>query len=229
MDRNLGATEAENSLAGRGLFYQWGRKDPFPGGKKGTAGFAELSKFYGMPDAGSTSTVTVSSDDNAGAIVESIQKPTTFYSRKNTTYRDWLPANDNNLWSTNGIASGSKTIYDPCPSGWRVPAFVKVTSAIASEDDSPWKEVADPTSWSQGSDTGGANWGANALFPAAGYRNGNSGSLSNGGSNGIYWSASPYTISNYEASNLFFSFTDIILRSFSRDRTFGFSVRCVKE
>lgn len=40
MDRNLGAIAAENSLDGRGLFYQWGRKDPSQG--SGTAGGSEF-------------------------------------------------------------------------------------------------------------------------------------------------------------------------------------------
>jgi uncharacterized protein (TIGR02145 family) len=224
MDRNLGATEAANSLAGRGLFYQWGRKDPFPGGKSGTAGYAALSKVSGLGSAG-----TVSSDNNAGAIVESIQKPTTFYRDK--TNGNWLPESperDNFLWSTDGTASGQKRIYDPCPSGWRVPARTSITST--SDDYSPWKGVADPTSWSSSSDTGGVtNWGTNAKYPAAGYRIGSSGSISTEGSGGVYWSASPFSSSSNYASGLYFHSSGYINRSYSNNRAYGFSVRCAQE
>jgi uncharacterized protein (TIGR02145 family) len=193
------------------------------------AGYAELSKFYGIDQsgAGSTTAVTVSSSDNAGAIVESIQKPTTFYRDKNTTEYSWLPARDNYLWSTNGIASGSKTIYDPCPSGWRVPARVAISE---SDDDSPWKGVAAPTSWSSSSDTNGVtNWGDNAKYPAAGYRYYKSGSINDGGVRGVYWSASPYSSSSFFASYLYVYYGGGIYRSYNNNRAYGFSVRCVQE
>ncbi|MDR0745073.1 MAG: fibrobacter succinogenes major paralogous domain-containing protein, partial [Mediterranea sp.] len=220
MDRNLGATEAALSLAGRGLFYQWGRKDPFPGGKSGTAGYAALDKFFGMPTAGSPSTVNVSSDDNAAAIVESIQKPTTFFINKNTTYYNWLPAPDNMLWNT---SENKKTIYDPCPAGWRVP--VHVNNSV-SDANSPWAGVSGQ-SFSFG-DTSGVNWGTNALYPAAGYRNYSSGFPSDIGTSGDYWSASPSSSSSNGASNLYF-FSGYVFVSPSEYRAYGHSVRCVKE
>jgi hypothetical protein len=220
MDRNLGATEAVNNLAGRGLFYQWGRKDPFPGGEAGTAGYAALDKFFGMTDAGSTSTVTVSSDDNAAAIVESIQKPTTFFIVKNRTYLNWLPALDNKLWNT---SENKKTIYDPCPAGWRVPIYVNNSTSNAN---SPWAGVSDQ-SFSSG-DTGGVNWGSDALYPAAGYRYGASGAIINSGSNGSCWSASPSSDVSYHASHLYF-YSGSVYVSNSYSRTFGLSVRCSQE
>jgi uncharacterized protein (TIGR02145 family) len=220
MDRNLGATAAALSLAGRGLIYQFGRKDPFPGGKSGIAGYAALSSFKGMPGAGSTTAVKVSSSANAGAIVESIQNPATFYIQKANV--DWLPALDNNLWSTNSIASGKKTIYDPCPSGWRVPAR---TAIGTSNDYSPWKGLSSK-SFTSG-DTGGANWGTNALFPATGYRHYNNGNFGEGGSNGHYWSASP-SGSSYNTLILAFS-SGYVGPSYSTYRAIAFSVRCVQE
>jgi hypothetical protein len=226
MDRNLGATEAANSLAGRGLFYQWGRKDPFPGIKAGTAGFAALDKFYGIEQYGagsSTAAVKVSSSDNAGAIVESIQNPATFYSFLNKF--NWLPALDHNLWSTNSISSGKKNIYDPCPSGWRVPARIDTSM---SDDYSPWKGVPHSTPWSSGSDTGGVNLGTNALYPAAGYREYHRGRINGEGSFGCYWSASPYGNTS-DASLLNFDYSGQVHWSFCLDRANGFSVRCTQE
>ena len=161
MDRNLGATKAELSLEGRGLFYQWGRKDPFPGGASGTAGFSASGKFSGLGSAGTVSNTTASEAGTTAGIVESIQNPTTFY--RSVANNDWLPFKKDDLWDSNGGAGGKKTIYDPCPSGWRVPARVNIST---SSDDSPWKGLAGQNFTE--SDTGGVNWDDNALFPTAG-------------------------------------------------------------
>ena len=202
MDRNLGATEAALSLKGRGLFYQWGRKDPFPGKKEGTAGYAALSSFN-YASAGVS-------------IVQSIQNPVTFYYCDHNNY-DWLSPYKYNLWN----ASDTKTIYDPCPEGWRVPAN-------GSSLSSPWKGVS-ASSWTEGSDTGGANWGTNALYPAAGHRNYRGSSINDKGSYGYYWSASPYNNTSNGASSLYFNFGGGIDWSDFAYRAHGFSVRCARE
>jgi hypothetical protein len=103
MDRNLGALEATLSPASRGLHYQWGRKDPF-------SVQDELIQFTAGP---------VSKED-------AIKNPSTFYTTSETPY-DWLSSPDDNLWN----ASGKKTIYDPCPAGFKIPRN-------GEEKDSPW-------------------------------------------------------------------------------------------
>jgi hypothetical protein len=145
MDRNLGATEATLSLASWGLLYQWGRKDPFPTGKAGTAGYAALSHFKGMSDAG----VGLSESTIYDAILESIQHPITFYS-------DWHPHNDTELWNTYG---GSKTEYDPCPAGWRVPVLKNT-----DESSSPWWGLSN-SSWIANGDIAGIAFGSNGSWP----------------------------------------------------------------
>jgi hypothetical protein len=125
MDRNLGATAATATLAGRGLFYQWGRKDPFPGGKTGTAGYKEINKFSGL---GSSITVNSQNTTDTGiriGIMESIQRPMTFFSRRNTTYNNWLPNNNDRIWNA---SANKKTVYDPCPKGWRLPNYIMVAT-----------------------------------------------------------------------------------------------------
>jgi hypothetical protein len=176
MDRNLGATEAALSLAGRGLMYQWGRKDPIPGSREGTAGFSVLGKFYGIrqDDAVTASSdtiiVTNRSADLGGiadGIRESIRKPTTYFSADASFAGDWLPARQNDLWNA---AGDLKSIYDPCPVGWRVALYVDGTNSDGSEANSPWKGVPAPPTYSTGNSAGVTNWGTNALLPAAGSR-----------------------------------------------------------
>jgi hypothetical protein len=116
MDRNLGATANTNTLASRGLYYQWGRKDPFPSGKNGTAGQREFTKFVGITNV---KRVTNKSNTLMGAklgVLESIRKPLTFFKAAVSDGYNWLPYDADFLWETE---SHQKTVFDPCPSGWR--------------------------------------------------------------------------------------------------------------
>lgn len=112
MDRNLGAlratySENNNLEAARayGYLYQWGRKDPLPGSVDGTS--TEIGVIYdgnGMP-------MGIKKGVSGNSLAFSIQNPTSHISQLTL---------DNNSW---GGGNGSKTINDPCPSGWRVPDF----------------------------------------------------------------------------------------------------------
>jgi hypothetical protein len=130
MDRNLGAMTVGNSAVAFGLLYQWGRKDPFPGTVSGSAGYSKLDRFYGLGDAAPTSKTA-----NPDAIKDAIQHPTTFYGAYKNV--DWLPVRDNSLWRASG---GEKTIYDPCPDGWKVPGYKNDNITI---ENSPWMEYLD--------------------------------------------------------------------------------------
>jgi uncharacterized protein (TIGR02145 family) len=215
MDRNIGATSTGNTLSARGLYYQWGRKDPFPGAKAGAAGYSELNKFYfGLKRK-------VPGFTNARAIIESIKNPTTFYSFQLPS-NDWLHRNDNKLWGY----VGPKTIYDPCPEGWRVPVNVTL-----SKDTSPWYGLS--AKKITNGDTAAADWSSpsgsnNAVFTAGGYRNHILGTISYEGRYGYYWSASPInTNSNY---SMLMTFSDNSIDLFDYDyRGIGASVRCVRE
>jgi hypothetical protein len=124
MDRNLGATDDRLSLSSWGLFYQWGRKDPFYGYRDGTAGYAARSKFKGMADAGSTARVSTKPGTD---ILEFIQNPATFYNSRAYGYP--------RLWNT---SSYQKSIYDPCPHGWRVPNRKSYMAENDYDVFSPW-------------------------------------------------------------------------------------------
>lgn len=127
MDRNLGATSATPGDVGAlGLLYQWGRKDPF-------LGSSALIENDGEAVPVSKSTITwplpVESDPLTGTIEYAVTNPTTFimYNYHTLGYEvcnyDWYYTGsrdiyDNTRWST---SENVKSIYDPCPSGWRVP------------------------------------------------------------------------------------------------------------
>ena len=121
MDRYLGALSNDpQSGLSNGLFYQWGRKDPFPASNHDN----ELNTMYDMDGATLEKTVEKCSAENN--IANSIANPLTHYSGANsagdwswlTTSASFLVSDTvKDLW---GGVSGNKSEYDPCPDGWQV-------------------------------------------------------------------------------------------------------------
>ena len=114
MDRNLGATSATPGDVGSlGLLYQWGRKDPFLSSSSiSNAVVAKSTIIWPSP---------VLSNSSNGTIEYAIASPTTFITANDSNH-DWYytgsSSTDNTRWTT---SSTTKSIYDPCPAGWRVP------------------------------------------------------------------------------------------------------------
>jgi uncharacterized protein (TIGR02145 family) len=239
MNRNLGARERDLTYGVNtfGLLYQWGRKDPFPGSMQGAAGWPASggidSKFVGLGTR-----TTVGDATNAAAIVTSIKNPQTFYSYKNTDYYNWLPTKDNTLWNTAG--TNQKTVYDPCPSGWRVPRFLDNTY---DEAHSPWKDYASPSGtdtwgkWDKGTPTGGMKFGPDtnpnsddAQYPAPGYLHYANGAAARGYETGLYWASNQYKETSFYAAALYLRYTgQVDVHYYGGYRAHGFSVRCVRE
>ena len=181
MDRNLGATSAISGDVGAyGLLYQWGRKDPFTGNS--------LTKNTLAVSTGTWSTIS-----KAGSVDYTIENPTVYaksygYSASTSSYGI--------LWMDD-----KKTIFDPCPNGYRVPkggengiwAKAKKDKSILLADGTP------------------------ASYPHAGYRYSNTGNLISG--IGYYWSSSQYCLDTSNFSPLYTS----------KSTTDGCSVRCEKE
>ncbi len=134
MDRNLGALGTDYSdIAACGLYYQWGRKDPFPhpASYSSTApapfvyhdGYAHTSIHPERYDASKIMTL----DWAAGHPTTFIHAADYDIDRNEEDILDWLRTPHHNLWGnpTDGAAvfsrDVSKSIYDPCPPGWRVP------------------------------------------------------------------------------------------------------------
>ena len=170
MDRNLGALVAAKAgetvpVESFGLTYQWGRKDPFVGAKRVNSGSNAL-----------VAGVELSVADGTITVAESIANPTLL---GHTDDADWLPEPDNTLWADEG-----KTIYDPCPPGYRVPARDKTQpmfsgdlSALAgwaADTDNYYFQMGDPA----------------AVFPFAGYRDDYGvGSLTHTYDRAVIWTA----------------------------------------
>ena len=115
MDRNLGATSATPGDVGAlGLLYQWGRKDPF----MGASAIAEGTTTQAASTIG-TWPEPVVSDEAKGTIDYAVANPTTFIKR-NDNNGDWYYAENNK--TDNLRWQSSKTIYDPCPPGYRMPS-----------------------------------------------------------------------------------------------------------
>lgn len=139
MDRPLGAaSNTKDQLASCGLYYQWGRKDPFPGlGQKlgsWTANNADPVMVYNK-QGNEVYTMKASVNipaDKTNNLTSAIRNPFTFYTSPNDIY-DWFATKKGNdlLWGQNSTMNpGRKTVYDPCPKGWRVPYFKQYTSPM---------------------------------------------------------------------------------------------------
>ncbi len=224
MDRNLGATSATPGDVGAlGLLYQWGRKDPFLGSSSISSSTVAKSTNYWPP--------AVSSDSFRGTIAYAIANPTTFITNDNTNY-DWYytgnEVSDNTRWTT---SESSKSIYDPCPSGWRVPDGSKYgiwSNALGSSSSFTQSSLYDSTNK-------GVNFSGKfgppdqtIWYPASGCLYHYDGSLAKVGNVGFFWSASPNY--DYYAYYLLFKFEGYEVRPSTKSlRADGLSVRCVKE
>lgn len=111
MDRNLGGIDVDNYI--RGFRYQWGRKDPFPG----NLNTKDNNIIYTYVPATSEVFSTVSG--RYMSLAETVATPTVKGNNtRESELKSWLSAEEYNKapWRDD-----VKTIYDPCPVGWRVP------------------------------------------------------------------------------------------------------------
>lgn len=228
MDRNLGARGATvGGTDAYGLYYQWGRKDPFYGGEKtetSSTAFAEAKRLTVVnPEAGTAWNI----DKRTVTVGEAAAAPMTFFSAKvgATGAYDWLTQPVAGLWGA------AKTLNDPCPPGYKVP---EVTA---------WEGIATGNNYVEGvSAWDDPNFGITLTFdgrtgwyPAQGYRFHSYGSIaglraSNGGS-GYYWSSTP---AGRNARYLFFrrplsTSSGSINLSLDNVRSAGYTVRCCRE
>ncbi|WP_314922267.1 hypothetical protein [Prevotella pallens] len=194
MDAVINITQKPGSVKwGATTFYQFGRKDAFPG--------VDASKLA------ANSHFTENAGDNM-SIMNGIQNPGSFYTGGNSWYNT-PPTGYTyyNLWSADNTTTGFnnnsvvKTVYDPCPVGFKMPAsnaFTGFTTTGQYAFMQSQFNVEGPLDWQTNQNNQGLNfWTNNSKtatinFPASGTRHYSVGSLIDTGSRGTYWSAVPY-------------------------------------
>lgn len=127
MDRNLGATTTTPAWwTTEGLHYQWGRKDPFPG----LFNVNERAISYNVRSVGSSQKISM--NDKPITLVQAINNPDIFIHRtwdQGTWCTRTLNSEMCYVWGnpegeySNFPSSTVKTIYDPCPVGYKIAPF----------------------------------------------------------------------------------------------------------
>ena len=217
MDRNLGATSATpGEVEALGLLYQWGRKDPFLGSSSISSAVTAKS-LYGNWQI-------VSSNKTTGTISYTIAHPNTFITQSSNG--DWYytgnSTTDNTRWTT---SDKEKSVYDPCPAGWRVPdggpdgIWAKATGKSAS-----FTTTFDSTN--KGFNLSGTLGADQTIwYPEVGYIYSASGTLKDTGTNGVYWAVTPTDQYAY----CLITRNDGTITPYQHSmRTFGRAVRCTK-
>ena len=226
MDRNLGALSNEvNSVDAFGLFYQWGRKDPYLGSAN-AAGTAFAVSTRGLRVA--------IVDASMQTIDYTVANPHVFLF--GNSRKDWIAEKNNTLWT-----NSTKTKYDPCPPGWRIPDGGTGLNGVqaglwAKIGMNAYGKTPMPASWQSGwkgmmfpiSKTGYSSW-----YPVAGGI-GLDAALNLVGVDGTYWTAAAIG-GNHDyvfAMNFYFASSQTEYYAFCSTevpRATGNSVRCCKE
>ena len=215
-----------NVKKGATTLYQFGRKDAFPG-----VATSDLK-------AGS---ITENAGDNM-SIKNNIQNPDKFYIYGSSL---WTNYGYYNLWSADNTVTGGynqgndnpvvKTVYDPCPVGFKMPAnnaFTGFTTTGQNSTSQSEMNVDGTDDWQQWTNNFGHNFWTNSSktatinFPASGLRLNDGGSVSYVGVGGYYWSAVPGGTD--DGCRLAFGSGGVSPLSGST-RLYGFAVRAVSE
>lgn len=218
MDRNLGATSAAPGNVGSlGLLYQWGRKDPFLGSssksnsiraKHVSANGYDWNNIYSYSGSGTIEYVTA--------------HPMTFITNNSETgNRDWFYTSDNT--SNTSLWQSAKTIYDPCPTGWKVPDGNEIGAwTHAGFSNMPYNSTDEGVLFPE------SLCGKEAWYPAAGHIPASGGSISSVGFVGCYWSTATGSL----GQNYFLSLDsdgNVNPNETTGSQALGYSVRCQKE
>ena len=218
---------------GISTLYQFGRKDALPG----------TNTFY------PTNSYSFDNTPGGRSLGYAIQHPENMFINAGTGtyyydyYYDWCNATYYNLWSADNTTYGwndnavVKTVYDPCPVGFKMPASNAFTGFTSNgqEQYTAANINADGTADSPGtkfSTNYGHNFWTNnsknatIFFPASGFRTYSGGSLSDVGDYGGYWSAVPYN-TGYGYS-LDFSWGSVSPQHYN-NRSYGYAARPVSE
>ncbi|WP_298062225.1 hypothetical protein [uncultured Rikenella sp.] len=148
------------------------------------------------------------------------RNPVAFYF--GTAQSDWTFPQNDELWR-----DGVKTLFDPCPAGWRVPKNGKEQASLWSAftmANGPWNGTdvgpSGGRTWSAPETYGGSAW-----YPATGMRYPSTGTFYESGNGHFIW----YSGTNGTEGNDSGFYLGIFYVAADDPRAFGFSVRCVRE
>ena len=212
---NLGWVGDATSTTGYCTFYQWGRKDAFiPSTGIGVDdGKSDNHTVYDINNNDVTTTAFTHTDDDNMTIGGNIQHPTVH--NYNSTTKGPCDTQYYNMWDAQqtsidiAAAATKKTVYDPCPPGFCVP-----TSGLYN-----YIKNQTRSEFNKGYTYSGV------FFPASGCRSSNSGDLSDVGTIGYCWSATP----NDGTGGRGFGFYSGIWDLYYSSRAMGCPVRAVAE
>ena len=229
-DISVSQKNAEITSGGNCPYYQWGRKDPF----RPSNGVSGNKIWYDKDGTASAASVKVESFPYGLETIKNyILKPDVMqgngqYFGDNTYYNLWSANNNTTSSNDNPVA---KTIYDPCPVGFKLPApnaftgFTTTGSDIyndASRINGTWDSTRKGWNFYAQANKSGQQ----IFFPASGWRYHSDGSLYYVGSYGYCWSAAPY--SRNFGRTLLFSSSRVSPLSLN-NRSNGFGVRPAQE
>lgn len=191
-------------------YYQWGRSVPM----------LCSSAYNSTTDSNSYGTLSFNSESQARSYSKGIANPTTFYEYRSSSY-NWFDSGYYNslcynLWDANCTSQGVsdnvtvKTVYDPCPPGFKIPNGNTFTGL----------QLIDGGSWNSGYTWNGS------FFPASGERNASGGYLYNVGSTGYAWTSASDSSGN--AYHMMLRDGAVYQSTYSY-RAYGYSVRPVAE
>ena len=227
MDRNLGAHTASRSdglVKNAGFATQFGRKDIIP-----------LNGSYPMYDInGNSISECIKIVRGPVPMYAGVVNPTTFYTVQvnGTSATDWISNNAYTkcIWNDLSGRTEGKSIFDPCPAGWKIP-----TKNVWDnfKGDSGLNAVAN--SWN-GTTKGwdlylGENGNSEtAFYPAAGWRDLSTGKM-NYTNYTEYWSSDPSASSIHTAHNLYMQSTINYVNGIpsTNYRSYGMAIRCIQE
>lgn len=137
-DRNLGAVSSDpafyskNHISVSGMCYQWGRKDPL---NPDYCGNAEHNHSYAV----------TTEDGSSLPMMKIHQNPTTFYT---STTENWCSDAKDYQW---GYVTDQddivKTLYDPCPPGYRVNGNSLWELQSVENLDEPYESTPQGSGW----------------------------------------------------------------------------------
>lgn len=207
MDRDLGALTATRGASTTvGYAYQWGRKDPFPL-SNGVSSLI-LRPLYDAEGnylrSGAATEIHDSGDTDL--IQNAIAHPWIFFTTtegQNDMTKGWWWKGSTlyALWSDD-----VKTMYDPCPAGWRLPSSIIVSKLLGSN----FKKESN----------NGVVYRGTMWYQLSGYISYLNGSIGQPGDASVYWASKMYKMYQLGGSKG----TDA-----DRHAGFGFVGRCVKE